>query len=139
MTARKDQPDLSYHVVLSRSQFVVVQHSPAWQPPTDILEGENQIYVLMEISGMRNGEFHVAVSGQRLMVSGQRPTPLFAEADEKLAYHQFEVRFGEFRTVLTLPWIIDENNIRARYEDGFLFIVIPRVGDSSTRMIHVDR
>lgn len=139
MTAKKAEPDLSYRVVLSRSQFVVVQHSPAWQPPTDVLEGDSYIYVMMEIGGMRDGEFHVAVSGQRLMVTGHRPIPVFADAGEKLAYHQFEVRFGEFRTVLTLPWIIDETGIHARYEDGFLYITIPRVGDSSTRVIHVDR
>ncbi len=129
------RPATHYHVLMGRQQFVVVRHAHAWRPPTDVMEDEDQMIVLVEIAGMRYGEFHIALSPQRLTISGTRPMP----EQSCTAYHQLEVRYGEFRTDVGLPWPVDENGIRAQYEDGFLRVELPRARTQRVRVIPVDR
>jgi len=142
MSSRKSAPrqeiELSepyFHIVAGGRQYLVVRTSHVWRPPTDVLEDENRLYVIVEIAGMQHGEFNVAVSDRRLTIMGLRPMP----ARVRAAYHQLEVHYGEFRTDITLPWAIDEEGIVARYADGFLYIELPRSNRDTVRMVPVDK
>lgn len=110
------------HTALVGNQFVVVRHSHAWRPPTDVYEDNDSLVVLVEIAGMQKGEFNVVLDERHLMVSGTRP-PLH---HTKPAFHQLEVRYGEFRVDVELPWPVDENGVEASYDDGFLRVELPR-------------
>lgn len=145
MTARKDKesPQRSveqregphYHVLMGSQQYLVVKHSHVWRPPTDVMEEGDRLIVLVEVAGMRHGEFHVAVGNQRLTISGSRPRP----TEGPTAYHQLEVRYGDFRTEFALPWPIDDTGITAEYDDGFLRVEIPRARVEDVRVIPVKR
>ncbi len=130
-----DRPVTHTHILMSGQQFVVVRHAHAWRPPTDVMEDEDRMVILVEVAGMQHGEFHISLSPQRLTISGTRPVPEY----NCTAYHQLEVRYGEFRTDVTLPWLVDENGIRAQYEDGFLRVELPRARAQRVRVIPVDR
>jgi HSP20 family molecular chaperone IbpA len=49
------------------------------------------------------------------------------ESPERRAYHQMEVRFGEFKTTVEIPAGVDVSNALADYEDGFLNVVLPKI------------
>lgn len=137
--ARSDLPvdsqEAHYHVVGRGGQFLVLRHVHAWQPPTDVMADEDRLIVSVEVAGMREGEFHVAVDGQRLVISGMR----HSHEEPHTSYHQMEVRFGEFRTDVLLPWAVDEDAIVARYEDGFLRVELPRASSRRIRIVGVDK
>lgn len=92
----------------------------AWRPPTDVYVTEEAIIVRVEIAGMRDGEFVISLDGSVLTIRGTRP-----DASERRAYHQMEIRFGEFRTDVELHWPVDPDGIDAEYRDGFLRLVLP--------------
>lgn len=140
MSARKDAPrqeleirEPYFHILAGGQQYLIVRTVHAWRPPTDVIEDNDRLYVIVEIGGMQHGEFHVALSDRRLIVTGIRPMPTRARA----AYHQLEVRYGEFRTDVALPWAIDQQGIEARYRDGFLYIELPRSSDDRVRVVPV--
>jgi HSP20 family protein len=145
MSAKKDQdiqqrqpvdlPETHYHIVMGAQQFMVLRHTHVWRPPTDVMEDENRLIVMVEVAGMQHGEFHVAVSHQQLVVSGIRN----AAEQARIAYHQLEVRYGEFRSEVVLPWPVDEDSIEAHYEDGFLRVVLPRAQAHEVRVIEVNK
>ncbi|GAB4480615.1 MAG: hypothetical protein Kow00124_27540 [Anaerolineae bacterium] len=134
MTARKDAPgrrrfsvtEAHYHVVLGGGQYVMVRHIHAWRPPTDVIEDEGRLYVIVEIAGMREADFTITLAGQRLIITGSRPVQRHLRSEMRLAFHQLEINYGEFRTEVMLPWAVDEDEVTADYEDGFLMIVLPR-------------
>ena len=78
-----------------------------WQPPTDVYETDESIVVVVEIAGLREGNYSVVLSGRTLMVSGERRDPA-----EKLAYQQMEIRHGKFRTQVHLPWALEPSASR---------------------------
>jgi len=95
--------------------------SSVWSPPTDGYETEEAYIVRVEIAGMREEDFDVAVENDTLHISGNRPDYL-----ERRAYHQMEIRFGKFATVVSLPGPVNVEQSHAEYRDGFLTVVLPK-------------
>jgi HSP20 family protein len=124
-----------YHVVGHGAQLFVVRHSHVWRPATDVMADEDRLIVIVEAAGMKDGEFHVTFGNQQLTITGTRPPREQAHA----AYYQLEVRFGEFRTDISLPWQINEDEIVAQYEDGFLRIELPRARPQKIRAVNVHK
>jgi HSP20 family protein len=111
--------DVEYRVGGSRWRLVSRPH--VWRPPTDVFETEDAVVVRVEIAGMHDAEFSVSLDERYLVVSGVRP-----DQPERRAYHQMEIRFGEFRTEVELPSAIDAQSVDAEYRDGFLRLVLPK-------------
>jgi HSP20 family protein len=127
--------DVHYHVLTSGQQFLLVRHSHAWHPATDVMVDDDRLIVVVEIAGMRNGEFYITFANQRLSISGVRSPKEQGHA----AYHQLEVRYGEFRTDVTMPWAVDEDKILAHYEDGFLQVELPRAKQIKVHVVEIDK
>ncbi|MDQ1300397.1 MAG: hypothetical protein QG637_314 [Chloroflexota bacterium] len=90
-----------------------------WQPPTDVYETDDSAVVIVEIAGLRQGDYQVSLTGRTLEVSGERRDPA-----AKLTYQQLEIRYGKFRTQVQLPWTLELTDQKAVYEDGLLKIVL---------------
>ncbi len=92
-----------------------------WRPPTDVYETEADIVVRVEIGGMREEDFLVSLENRTLVVRGVR-----ADSNERRAYHQMEIPFGEFSTEIDLPAPVVATAIEAVYQNGFLRIKLPK-------------
>ena len=95
--------------------------SSAWSPPTDVYETEDLIIVRVEVAGMRDEDFEIALEDGFLIISGTRP-----DVPERRAYQQMEIRFGKFSTAVGLPGPVNVDKSHAKYEDGFLTITLPK-------------
>lgn len=101
--------------------WVSMRQHKIWRPPTDVYETDDCIVVKVEIAGMEKEDFSIALDAQQLAVSGVRRDPA-----AKLGYQQMEILYGQFETDVHLPRAIDEDNIEAVYENGFLSIRLPK-------------
>ncbi len=115
-------------------RWVIMHQSNIWQPPTDVFELEDRLVVLVEIAGMHDGEFNVVLQDRRLMISGVRRRAV----RERIAYHQMEVRYGEFRTEVSLPWPVDRDSVSATYREGFLRVELPHARNQQIHIVDVD-
>lgn len=106
---------------LLREGWVVFRHVRAWEPPTDVYENEGGLVVQVEIAGLREDDFSITLSERVLVIEGTRRDP-----EPKRAYHQIEIRYGEFRAEVYLPWSVDPDRVEATYESGFLRVLLPR-------------
>lgn len=104
--------------------------NPNWHPPTDVYETEDAIFVRMEIAGMREENFEIELEAQLLSIRGAR-----SDIAERRAFHQMEIAFGEFACEINLPGPVHLDQVEARYENGFLRILLPKV---QPRMITVE-
>ena len=95
--------------------------SSVWSPPTDVYETEDAFVVRIEIAGMREEDFDVALDEGMLNVSGLRP-----DRNERRAYHQMEIWFGRFDIAIDIPVPVDLETSTAEYRDGFLLIKLPK-------------
>ncbi len=95
--------------------------SPLWRPPTDIFETEETVVVRVEIAGMHDEDFTIKLEGRTLSIRGARP-----DSPARRAYHQMEIRFGEFSIEMELPIAIAAELVKANYDNGFLLVTLPK-------------
>ena len=104
------------------AKMKVPNHPHIWRPPTDLYETEQAYIVRIEVAGMNKEEFCINLDDNRLDISGIRPDmPL------NRAYHQLEIPFGSFRSIVKLPAPINSSQVSAEYHDGFLIISLPKI------------
>ncbi len=96
-------------------------YGAVWHPPTDVYETEEGAVITMEVAGMAGSEFNLIVKSRVLVITGTR-----RDETEKRAYQQMEIHYGDFRSEIRLPWVVEPQSIEAEYEDGFLRIVVRR-------------
>lgn len=96
-------------------------HPHAWRPPTDVYEREDSIVVRVEIAGMNESDFSISLDQNVLMVHGVRP-----DLNERRAYHQMEINFGEFISAVEILVPFDHEGVHAEYQNGFLWVFLPK-------------
>ena len=96
--------------------------SHAWRPPTDVYETEELVVVRVEIAGMPETGISITLDGRLLSIRGFR-----SDKQERRAYHQLEIRFGEFISEVDLPYEVDAEKIEAVYQGGILRVILPKV------------
>ncbi|MBI4786630.1 MAG: Hsp20/alpha crystallin family protein [Chloroflexi bacterium] len=77
--------------------------------------------VKIEIAGMNPEDIQISFVDRVLTVRGIRQ-----DRDAKLSYHCLEIPYGEFDSEVVLPGTYDEEAIEAKYENGFLRVVLPK-------------
>lgn len=98
-----------------------------WCPPTDVYETDDGFVVKVEVAGMREEDFEVAVEDNVLIISGHRP-----DSNERRAYYQMEIRSGKFEIALALPIPTNVEMAVAEYKDGFLLVNMPKANQNKT-------
>jgi HSP20 family protein len=106
---------------LGHFHYRVGARSHKWRPATDVFETEDTFVVRVEIAGMRDSEFTILLDERTVTIQGSRP-----DQDERRAFHQMEIRYGEFSTSVELHWPIDTQAVEAEYTDGILRLVLPK-------------
>ncbi len=128
----RSEPDQGLAQIYRLRQWVLVRHSAAWRPPTDVYEHQGRLVVVVEIAGMHDEDFQIVLQGRRLTISGVRQRETLADC----AYHQMEILHGAFRTEVELPWSVAQEQVTAVYHDGFLRVELPR---APQRRVHITR
>ncbi|MCJ7512343.1 MAG: Hsp20/alpha crystallin family protein [Anaerolineales bacterium] len=100
-----------------------------WRPPTDVFERDDAYVVMVEVAGMRGGEFAVNLENRLLWIRGTRSDTAVTKA-----YHQMEIAYGEFETAVGIPAPVDAARIEAVYTDGFLRVMLPKSSPKSVRI-----
>jgi HSP20 family molecular chaperone IbpA len=101
---------------------VYLKRPRVWHPPTDVYETDSHVTVKLELAGVSEDNIVVRLHGRQLTIVGQRDDPA-----GKLAYQQMEISYGEFHSDVNLPCDVDEEKVRAEYQQGFLYILLPKL------------
>jgi HSP20 family protein len=121
--------DEGQYFIVNGMRWRLINRPRLWRPPTDVFETDAEVHVRVEIAGMREEDFTVALYGRLLSISGIR-----SDKSERGAYHQMEIPFGEFAIEIELPHLVDENRVEASYSDGFLKVLLPKMRPHSIRI-----
>ena len=125
------------HDALRQSHQSILQRSATWRPFADIRESTEGMTVKIELAGMKEEEIDVALYEDALVVSGERHED--AEPGNQLYYHEAQIRYGPFRIEVLLLAPIDHDGVKARYENGFLWVDLPKLPQNDPERVHIQR
>lgn len=110
---------------LRQSQQSLLHRSITWRPLADIHESAQMVMVKIELAGMREEDIEVILYADALVVSGERHDEQKPGADT--SYYEAQIRYGPFRVEVFIPSPIDREAVTARYENGFLWVHLPKL------------
>jgi HSP20 family protein len=128
---RKDN-DFGRLLNLSREMTRFFNNEPyagstsGWLPPVDIWETEQQMQVICEVPGLGKDDIELTMANNVLTISGEKKS----DEDKGYNWHRVERQYGRFTRSFTLPRDVNASKIEARYENGLLYITLPKVAEA---------
>lgn len=103
-------------------------------PGIDISETDDKFHITAELPGMKKDDIDISLDNGRLSISGERK---FEEEEKGKTFHRVETKYGSFNRSFQLPDNVDEDSIKATYEDGLLNITINKSEDKVKKQIEI--
>ena len=97
------------------------QQLTEWAPAVDVLQRDGDLVVRAELPGVRPQDVEITVQDRVLTISGERREE---HEEQRSGYYLRERKRGSFSRSMTLPEGVDEDRVRARYENGVLEVTI---------------
>lgn len=89
----------------------------------DIQESEKGFLLSFDLPGFKREDINVEWKGKTLTVSGKRQRENDVQEHRK---HWQERHHGEFKRAFTLPENVKGDEIEASYENGVLYVLVPK-------------
>jgi HSP20 family protein len=106
----------------------------AWFPPTDVCEDKNGLEITLELPGVRSEDVKLSLENNILTVRGEKRQESEQNTER---VHRYERSYGTFERSFALPSTVDPDQVQARYDNGVLFINIPKAERARPREIPV--
>ena len=106
----------------------------SWLPSVDVHENENQLTLRAELPGLSEDDVELTIDKGRLTVSGEKSLD---REDTDGEYRRIESSYGSFYRSFPLPDLVDQDNIEARFENGVLYVTLPKVEAAKPKRIAV--
>lgn len=72
---------------------------PLWEPPVDVLETEDELWIIVALPGIEAAQLEIGVAEGTLIIAGTRSSPLRRTA----VVHRLEIPQGRFERRIPLP------------------------------------
>lgn len=107
------------------------------RPRIDMYDDGSTITLIAEAPGILNPQdVLISVTGNRLNIRGISKDKYQRNRPGKTL--KSECLYGAFNRFIDLPCSVDENNIKAVYENGMLEIVIQKTGGTDDKTIEIE-
>lgn len=103
-------------------------------PACDLKETDTHYLVTFDLPGVKKDDIHISVRDHMLSISGERKEEKTKEAETGLGRERF---YGEFQRSFMLPSSVEAENVEANYQDGVLYVTIPKVEGAKPQTIRI--
>jgi HSP20 family protein len=106
-----------------------------WNPALDLFEDKDNLYVKVELPGMKREDIDVSLHEGSLSISGERKSE---QKHEDAEVYRAERFFGRFQRTVMLPTPVAAEKVKAQYKDGILNITLPKTEEAKPKHIDVN-
>ena len=104
-------------------------------PAVDVTENDKAYKITAELAGMTEKDIDVALSGNRLTISGEKQRD---EEHKDGNYHISERHYGSFHRSFAIPDGVDRDNVTAAFAKGVLTVTLPKTSKAKGAERKVD-
>ena len=107
----------------------------AWHPSVDVYEDDGNVFVQMDLPGMKKEEIDISFDGHVLSITGRRKEDESIEGGD---YWSRERYYGEFHRYVHVPTEVTSDDLKAKYEDGVLVVTLHKAEAAKRKKIAVE-
>jgi HSP20 family protein len=93
-------------------------------PSVNIKENTDGFEVEMAVPGLKKEDFNIELNNDLLTITSEKKVENETKEGEEFIRREFS--YQEFKRSFTLPNIVDDEKIQAKYEDGVLKVYVPK-------------
>ena len=109
-------------------------NSGSWSPVVDIRETDESYEIKADVPGVKKEDISIDIGENTLTIKGERK---FEKGNSKENYIRVERTYGSFTRSFALPQNVDRGNIKAKYKDGILDLVLPKKEEAKPKKINI--
>lgn len=95
------------------------------QIPMEIVEMDDVYSVTAGIPGVKKEDIHVEIDGRQVMITAEYKNPVYEKKDVR--FLREELSYGVASRVFTLGFEVDRTKAVAKYVDGVLTLMLPKL------------
>lgn len=103
-------------------------------PRVDILDQGDHFELCAELPGMEKKDIDVEINENLVVIKGEKK--MHQEANEEKYFHR-EMSYGKILREITLPEKINQEKVKASYENGLLNIILPKADRAKASKIEL--
>jgi HSP20 family protein len=96
-------------------------------PAVNVKENEKNYEIEVAAPGMKKEDFNIAVDNGILTISAESKDEKEQKEDN---YTRREFSYSSFSRSFSLPQNVDEDNIKAKYENGVLYLTVSKIEEA---------
>lgn len=108
---------------------------PDWTPKIDIKETKDSYIFKAELPGIDKKNVKISLDQGILTLRGEKN---FSKDDEGEKTHRVECNYGSFVRSFNLPEQVQEDKVTAKYNNGILNLIVPKLPPSKQKHIEID-
>lgn len=108
--------------------------SSAWVPAIELYNTPDGFILKVQLPGVNRNELDIEVTPEMVAIQGVRQ-PLIPEETQPL---HSEFKYGKFQRVVRLPAPIQNNEVKANFEDGILTLTLPKVEEVRQKVVKIN-
>ncbi|MEM9984077.1 MAG: Hsp20/alpha crystallin family protein [Bacteroidota bacterium] len=101
-------------------------------PAVNVREQDHAFQLEVAAPGMKKEDFDIALDDQVLSISAKQESSS-EEGSTQDGYTRREFRYAQFRRSFNLPDTVDSEQISAKYEDGVLYLLLPKRAEAQAK------
>ncbi len=102
-------------------------------PPINVFQDNDDYVIIAEIPGAKREDLEIQVKKNQVRLSGKK----VVDYGEKASLHRRERNSGHFDRVITIPFEVDSEGVKAEYRNGILALSIPRAESDKPRVVNI--
>lgn len=92
-------------------------------PAVNIVESNDEFIIEVAAPGLNKKDFNISLDNNQLTISSEKEDKT-GNQSEKIVRKEF--RYDSFCRTFTLPETVESDKIRAKHNDGILYVTIPK-------------
>ena len=97
---------------------------PARVPAANVFEKEDSFIIHLAAPGMKKEDFHIDMEDRTLWIKVKVENEIYENED---LYTRMEFNYREFNRSFIVPENVNNELIKAKYEDGILKLLLPKL------------
>ncbi|NEQ36449.1 MAG: Hsp20/alpha crystallin family protein [Okeania sp. SIO3I5] len=107
----------------------------AFTPAAEMQENHDAIDLKLEIPGLEAKDLDVQVTAEAVAIKGERRQETKTESQ---GMTRSEFRYGGFQRVISLPARVQNDQVKADYKDGILYLHLPKAEAEKNKVVKVN-
>ena len=113
--------------ILKPDWFGGLENDKSNVPAVNIKENEKDFELELAVPGRKKEDFQIEINENVLTISTESKTE---ENVEKQNYTRREFAYASFKRAFTLPETVNEDSIKASYDNGILKFILPKKAEA---------